>query len=174
MAAVSIKPGSSQLTAQQVRQACDVDEAPVYKPLDPLEDFTPTKTCAQYVAQDCVQAIPAMQKFAQILIAESGKVAASILDLGLDGGLHPMKVFAVVSGRSLRLIRLFGLRAPRMDLLYKSATLKFEPQHLGWCLQVCYTMDLGSFGASAEDNFYFQLNKALQKRDPNTMSQLSG
>mmetsp|Transcript_43317 Transcript_43317/g.115878 ORF Transcript_43317/g.115878 Transcript_43317/m.115878 type:complete len:135 (+) Transcript_43317:386-790(+) len=134
MAAVSIKPGSSQLTAQQVRQACDVDEAPVYKPLDPLEDFTPTKTCAQYVAQDCVQAIPAMQKFAQILIAESGKVAASILDLGLDGGLHPMKVFAVV----------------------------------------CYTMDLGSFGASAEDNFYFQLNKALQKRDPNTMSQLSG
>lgn len=75
-----------------------------------------------------------MQKFVQTLIAESGKVATSILDLGLVGELHPMKVFALV----------------------------------------CYTMDLGSFGAKEEDNFYFQLNKALQKRDPNTMAQLSG
>jgi hypothetical protein len=41
-------------------------------------------------------------------------------------------------------------------------------------LQVCYTMDLGQFGASAKENFYFALNKALQQRDPETMSLLNG
>jgi hypothetical protein len=41
-------------------------------------------------------------------------------------------------------------------------------------LQVCYTMDLGQFGASVKDNFYYALNKALQLREPGTMLLLKG
>ena len=40
--------------------------------------------------------------------------------------------------------------------------------------QVGYTMDLGQFGAAARENFYSALNKALQRRDPETMLLLNG
>jgi hypothetical protein len=68
----------------------------VYKPLDSLDDFTPVKTCAEYVLQDCVRALPDFSKFAETLVRESKLVASSILDAGLNKNLDPTRVFALV------------------------------------------------------------------------------
>ncbi len=68
----------------------------MYKPLDPLDGFEPIKTCAEYVLQDCVRALPDFTKFAETLVRESKLVASSILDAGLSRNLDPTRVFALV------------------------------------------------------------------------------
>ena len=42
--------------------------------------------------------------------------------------------------------------------------------------QVFYTLDVSQYaiGADKEENFYHCINKALQKREPNLLLQLSG
>ncbi len=42
--------------------------------------------------------------------------------------------------------------------------------------QVCYTLDVAQYamGAGPETNFFYAINKALQKRDPSILLQLTG
>jgi hypothetical protein len=46
----------------------------------------------------------------------------------------------------------------------------------GAAWQVCYTLDVAQYaiGAGPETNFFYSINKALQKRDPGILVQLSG
>ena len=68
----------------------------MHKPLDSLENFQPTKTCSEYILQDCAEALPEFKKFAPTLVRECTLVATSILDVGLNRGLGPPSVFALV------------------------------------------------------------------------------
>ncbi len=51
----------------------------------------------------------------------------------------------------------------------------FRPQTAA-LRQVFYTLDVSQYaiGAKEEENFYFCINKALQKREPILLHQLSG
>ena len=82
--------------AQASRQQADILEAPVHKPLDSLADFRPLKSCSEYILQDCVEALPGFLQYAETLVRESRLVASSILDTGLDKGLDPSRLFALV------------------------------------------------------------------------------
>ncbi len=46
----------------------------------------------------------------------------------------------------------------------------------GAAWQVSYTLDVAQYaiGVGPETNFYYAINKALQKRDPGILMQLSG
>ena len=51
-----------------IRHAVDILEVPQYKPLRLTESFKPSKTCREYVEQDCAEALPAFRQYCQGLV----------------------------------------------------------------------------------------------------------
>ena len=65
------KPQPSQVdTIPSIRNRHKADslEPPQYKPLGLKEDFTPLKTCREYVEQDCSEALPVFRPHSRALV----------------------------------------------------------------------------------------------------------
>ena len=50
------------------RHASDILEVPGFKPLKLVAGFEPTKTCREYVEQDCAAALPTFKQHAPALV----------------------------------------------------------------------------------------------------------
>ena len=56
----------------------DILEPPLCKPLDLKEDFTPLKTCREYVEQDCAEAFPVFRPHSRALVRSGIEVGQTI------------------------------------------------------------------------------------------------
>eukprot|EP00291_Cryptomonas_curvata_P014552 CAMPEP_0172154500 /NCGR_PEP_ID=MMETSP1050-20130122/2073_1 /TAXON_ID=233186 /ORGANISM="Cryptomonas curvata, Strain CCAP979/52" /LENGTH=288 /DNA_ID=CAMNT_0012823231 /DNA_START=411 /DNA_END=1277 /DNA_ORIENTATION=- len=79
-----------------IRHEADIFEVPLYKPLSLMEDFKPTKTCRQYVEQDCTDALPAFLPHSRNLVRYGCEMASSIIDQDKSCGLDHQQVLALV------------------------------------------------------------------------------
>jgi hypothetical protein len=65
-----------------------------------------------------------------------------------------------------------------LTTIYLSLTQNFLLHGIkaSWCAQVFYTLDVSQYaiGANEKENFYYCINHALQKREPQLLHQLSG
>jgi hypothetical protein len=57
------------------RHAVDILEIPQYKPLRLIEGFVPSKTCREYVEQDCTEALPVFRQHSRNLIQCGSEVS---------------------------------------------------------------------------------------------------
>ena len=63
------------------RHESDILEAPKFKPLGLVSGFVPSKTCREYVEQDCAEALPTFRPHAAALIQAGREVNAALLML---------------------------------------------------------------------------------------------
>ena len=64
------------------RHESDILEAPRYKPLGLVSGFVPSKTCREYVEQDCAWALPSFRPHAAALVQAGREVKAIVLPVG--------------------------------------------------------------------------------------------
>jgi hypothetical protein len=57
------------------RHNVDIMEPPHYKPLRLIDDFKPSKTCKEYVEQDCAEALPVFRPYCKALVECSCEVS---------------------------------------------------------------------------------------------------
>ena len=73
------------------RHESDILEAPKYKPLGLVSGFVPSKTCREYVEQDCAGALPSFRPHAAALVQAGREVKAilsmsfQLVNLNVDG-----------------------------------------------------------------------------------------
>ena len=63
------------LTIRPNRHNVDIMEPPRYKPLRLIDDFKPSKTCKEYVEQDCAEALPVFRPYCKALVECSCEVS---------------------------------------------------------------------------------------------------
>ncbi len=61
--------GSATVVARRAqRHMLDILEVQQYKPLGLIDGFKPSKTCREYVEQECAEALPVFRPHAQALL----------------------------------------------------------------------------------------------------------
>ena len=65
------------------RHESDILEAPRYKPLGLVSGFVPSKTCREYVEQDCAGALPSFRPHAAALV-QAGREVKAILRMSFQ------------------------------------------------------------------------------------------
>ena len=60
------------------RHNVDIMEPPHYKPLRLIDDFKPSKTCKEYVEQDCAEALPVFRPYCRALVECSCEVGLRV------------------------------------------------------------------------------------------------
>jgi hypothetical protein len=78
-AAAGSNNASTTVVARRAkRHMLDSLEVQQYKPLGLMDGFKPSKTCSEYVEQDCAEALPAFRPHAQALLYHGCEVGLGL------------------------------------------------------------------------------------------------